>query len=79
MWEDYRTIGFNVHGIALITLFLFSVYAAVPLWAICVCVPRLRLSRRTHLMQASLYLLGWALIAGFIKLDPYQFITWLKD
>ncbi len=79
MWEDYRTLGFEVHALALLGIGLFAVYAAVPVWALCVCLPRFRVSARTHLIQAALYLLGWGLVAGFIVLDPYQFVTWLKD
>ena len=79
MWEEYRTTGFDAHGLALMGIWLFTMYAALPLWMLCICIPRLRLSARTHLIQAALYVLGWSLVAGFITLDPYQFVSWLKD
>ena len=79
MWEDYRTTGYDVHALAVMGIWLFTVYAAVPLWTLCICIPRLRLSAGTYLAQAALYVLGWGLVAAFIVLDPYQFITWLKD
>jgi hypothetical protein len=79
MWEEYRTAGFDLHYLTLLGVGLFALYAAVPLWTLCVCIPRFRLSARTHLVQAALYLLGWGLVAGFITLDPYRFVTWVID
>lgn len=79
MWEDYRTVGFNAHGVALQGVFLFAAFAALPLWTVCVCIPRFRLAPRTHLTQAGIFLLGWALVAGFVVLDPFQFVSWLAD
>lgn len=79
MWEDYRTTVFDVHLLAVTGVGFFTVFVSVPLWALCICIPRLRLSARTHLIQAALYVLGWSLIVGFVMLDPYQFIDWLAD
>jgi len=57
MWEDYRTTAFDAHGLALMGLGSSPVYAAVPCDALPL-HPRLRLSVRTHLIQAAVY--GWA-------------------
>jgi hypothetical protein len=79
MWEDYQTLGFQTHQLALLGVGLFAVYAAVPVWILCVSFRRLRASPRVLLVQAGIYLAGWALVAGLIRLDPYQFVTWLVD
>ncbi len=79
MWEDYRTFAFETHFLALQAVWLLAVYAAAPLWAVCVLLPRLRLPVRVHAFQALFYLTGWGLVAGLIALDPFQFVTWLKD
>jgi hypothetical protein len=79
MWEEYRTSAFDIHSIGIIGLWFFAVFVAVPLWTLYICLSRLRLPPRTHMIQAAVYLLGWALVVGFVALDPYEFITWLKD
>jgi hypothetical protein len=79
MWEDYRTSAFDVHWILLIGVGLFAVYAAIPVWIGCKCLRRVRSSKRADLAQAALYIVGWSLLAGFIALDPYQFVTWFAD
>ena len=79
MWEDYRTPLFDVHWSVLIGVAFFAIYAAVPLWIVSVAVRRFRSSKRNHGIQAGLYLVGWGLIAAFIALDPYGFVTWVAD
>jgi hypothetical protein len=79
MWEDYRSPLFEVHWWAVMGVAFFALYAAVPLWILTVAVRRFRSSRRVHVTQAGLYLVGWGLIATFITLDPYRFITWFAD
>ena len=79
MWEDYRTPAFDLHWQLLIGVALFAVYGAIPLWILCVAWRRLRTSRHAHIAQAAAYVIGWGLVAGFIALDPFQFVSWFAD
>ena len=79
MWEDYRTPAFDLHWIVLIGVGFFAVYGAIPFWLLCVCLRRLRCSKKAHFAQAAAYVVGWCLLAGFIALDPYHFVSWFAD
>lgn len=79
MWEDYRTVGFEMHQGVLIGVALFALYVAGPLWAVFVCIPRLRQSWGTHWRQLAVYALGWCCVLAFIALDPYHIVTWWRD
>src|SRR4051794_26396598 len=59
MTEDYHTLAFRIHEYALIAILLFTVFAAGPLWLVCLFFWRLRLSWRIHATQAVVYGLGW--------------------
>lgn len=79
MTENYHTTAFRTHEHVLIAVLLFTVYAAVPLWVVCLCFRRLRLSRRAHVMKAAVYGLGWLLILLASKYDPTTFTEWFLD
>jgi hypothetical protein len=79
MMEDYRTIPFRIHEYVLIGILLFAVFAAGPIWLVCLFFRRLRLPWRVHVTQAAIYGLGWLLIFLASKYDPTTFTAWFLD
>ena len=77
--EKYNTSAFKRNLVIFAGVAVFTIYAAPALWLVCVCLPLFRLSFKTHMIQAALYVAGWGLIAGYWALDPGRFITWLLD
>ena len=79
MWEDYSTPAYTAHLLVFVGVALFTVYAAIPLWLLAICLPWFRISLKTHLAQAGTYAAGWGLIALYAKLDFGWFVTWFLD
>jgi hypothetical protein len=72
--ETYRQLD------GVVTLFaMFTVYAAIPLWLGALCFRVFRISKRTHLIQAGMYVLGWVLILVYGMVDPGKFVSWYLD
>jgi hypothetical protein len=79
MWENYQTIAYTAHEQFFVWFALFTVYAAIPLWLLALCFRPLRISRRTHLLQAGAYAAGWGFIALYATWDPGRFTEWFLD
>jgi hypothetical protein len=78
--KDYDLgLLYDVHNILFSFIYLFAVYAAVPLWFICLLFPRLRPSRRERWLQPVVFLGGWAVIVLAAYLDPTTFTKWFLD
>jgi hypothetical protein len=79
MIENYETTAYNLHMLVFISALLFAVYVAVPLWLISLCFRVFRISLKTHLIQAGVYAVGWALIVLCTLVDPCKFVEWFLD
>ena len=79
MFENYKTTAYSQHEQVFIWVALFTVFAAIPLWLASLCIRVFRISLKTHLIQAGVYALGWALIALYALVDPGRFIEWFLD
>lgn len=79
MRESYRTSAYEFHETALVWAAMFVLYAAIPLWVLCVSIRPLRSTARVHLIQAGIYVMGWGLVVGFLALDPFGFVSWFMD
>ena len=79
MLENNETAAYNGHEQVFIWGTLFTIYAAVPLWLVSLCFGMFRISFKTHLIQASVYVAGWALIALYCFIDPGRFAEWFLD
>jgi hypothetical protein len=79
MMENYDTTAYNQHEQVFIWVALFTVYAAIPLWLVSLCFRPFRISVKTHLMQAGVYVLGWVVIAIYGFVDPGKFTEWFLD
>ena len=75
-WE-YEPQGFVTDGSAYLPD--FTVFAAGPLWMVCLCIKALRLPWRVHLAQVLVYGLGWLLIFLAARCDPTTFTEWFRD
>jgi hypothetical protein len=79
MVEDYKTFAFDVHEMILILVGYFAVFIALPLGLILVCFKRFRGPMSLHIRQAATFVVGWALIVLFARLDPTTFTDWFMD
>src|SRR5262245_53795785 len=79
MWENYQTLPYRIHEGAFLIILLFTVFAAIPLWIVFLCIRRLRLSWRSHIAQVVVYGLGWLVILVAGKHDPTPFTEWFLD
>ena len=79
MIENFNTVAYSRHEQLFIWVALFTVYAAIPLWLVALCFRVFRISLKTHLIQAGVYALGWALIALYGFIDPGKFTEWFLD
>lgn len=79
MVDKYTTPAFSFHTQAVIGLGLFTMYAAGPLWLLCLCFRRFRVSARLHVMQAGVYAAGWGLVLAYVAWDPHRFVQWYLD
>lgn len=78
---EYQTAAFQVHE-QLFNVFLgFTIWGAIPLWLVLVCMQRFRpaWSWKRVLGQLLLFLTGWMLIALFIGLNPSGIVNWYLD
>jgi hypothetical protein len=79
MLENYDTPAFRVHGQVLGWVGFLTVLAAIPLWLLMLCFRPLRISLKTHLIQAGVYVAGWVLIYLYVAVDPGRFLEWFLD
>jgi magnesium-transporting ATPase (P-type) len=79
MLEHYDTAAYRAHALALIWVIFFTVFAAIPLWLLMLCFRPLRISLKTHLIQAGVYVAGWVLIIMYGAVDPGRFLEWFFD
>jgi hypothetical protein len=77
--ESYQTTAYSLHVQVFIGIALFAVYAALPLWLVSLCFRMFRISLKTHLIQAGVYAIGWALIILYAYADPCGFAEWFLD
>jgi hypothetical protein len=79
MLESYKTAAYDQHEQVFVWVALFTVYAAVPFWLVTLCFGIFRISLKTHLLQAGVYVAGRVLIALYSQIDPGRFVTWFLD
>ncbi|MBI4557102.1 MAG: hypothetical protein HY706_05910 [Candidatus Hydrogenedentes bacterium] len=79
MLEGYDTAAYRTHEQVLISVVVFAVCGAVPLWLASACLRLFRVSLKTLLLQAGAYALSWGLIALYIAIDPGRFTEWFLD
>lgn len=79
MIESYDTKGYHYHQWLVFLVGIVALYAAGPLWAVLVAIPKLRLSPKRHLLQLAVFISGFMLIFLAAKLDPTTFTEWFLD
>ena len=79
MIENYGTAAFDWHALTVIGFGVFTTYAAIPLGLLCLCFRPLRITRRTHLIQAGVFAAGWGVVWAYCAWDPQQFVAWYLD
>src|SRR5262245_11796038 len=79
MIEKFSTPWFDTHEKICFLVALLTIYVAPAIWFLLLFFRGLRLSLRLNLLQFATYGLGWGLIAGFCKWDPWRFVEWMLD
>jgi len=81
MVENYQTAAFRAHHGAVIWFGCFTIWGALPLWLVLVCIQRFRRSWswKLHVLQAAVYAVGWCAIAAYAAWDPGRFVDWYLD
>jgi hypothetical protein len=80
MFEDYHSPAFHIHEVILGIWLHFAVYAAGPLWLLCLLIPRLRPTwPRPLLTQLCTFSGGWLLGWALLTFDPTTFSAWFLD
>ena len=79
MVEGYDDFAFQLHEQLVGWMCLFTLHWAGPLWLVMLCIPQLRLSARSHMVQCAVFFGGWVLIFLAGQLDPTSFTEWLLD
>ena len=81
MVENYHATAYVMHERAFLWIGCFTVWGAIPLWLVLVCIQRFRplWSWKLHLVQAATYAAGWGAIAAYTAWDPCQFVAWFLD
>ena len=80
MSESYHSSAFHLHEVIFGTWFVFSVYAAGPLWFLCLLIPPLRPSwPRPRVAQFFTLIGGWLLNCTVVTFDPTTFSAWFLD
>ena len=59
----------------------FTIWAAIPLWLMLVCIQRFRpsWSWKLPMLQAVVYAAGWGIVAVYAACDPCRFLEWYLD
>jgi hypothetical protein len=70
---------YYLHSYAVLWFGLFTAYAALPIWLVCLCFRRFRFGWRIHLLQFSAFIFGCLAVAIYWKWDPNHFVTWYLD
>ncbi|MCW5198656.1 hypothetical protein VU06_02780 [Desulfobulbus sp. F3] len=76
--EEYHTVLFRTHEVFLYGAALVAFLVAAPLWLL-LCFRSFRVSWRTRLVQAMVFISGWLLISLSGKYDPTSFTDWFLD
>jgi len=71
--------GLALHDFVFAAMLLFGGFGAVPLWLILLCFRPLRISARTHVIQAGVLLLGTLTLWGGMMSLPPECVTWFLD
>ena len=79
MAESYSSPAFNLHTELVVCFGMFTAWGAIPLWLLFLCFRRFRFSRRMHLFQAGMFVVGWVCVIGYLVWDPQRFVTWFLD
>ena len=80
MFEGYHSSAFHVHEIIFGSWLIFSVYAAGPLWLLCLLIPSLRPTRpHPRLTQFFTLIGGWLLNCAILRFDPTTLSAWFLD
>jgi hypothetical protein len=77
--DDFTSRAYEAHQRATAWVGVTTIFAAGPIWALLLCFRALRISPKTHWLQAGIYLAGWGLIALYVFWDPLRFWEWLAD
>ena len=73
------SLGLALHEFCFAITLLFGGFVATPLWLILLCFRSLRISARTHVVQASILLLGLFMLWGGMMMLPSKWVTWFLD
>jgi hypothetical protein len=79
VFENYHTMACGLHEQVVIWVAVFTIFVAIPLWLISLLFRLFRISLKTHLLQAGVYIVGWAIIILYARIDPYKFAEWFFD
>jgi hypothetical protein len=79
IFENYHTTACILHEQLVVWVGMFTMFAAAPLWLASLFFRIFRISLKIHLMQAGAYIVGWALIILYTRIDPYKFAEWFFD
>ena len=80
MFEDYHSRTFDFHANTLGIFAAFCLYAAGPLWLVCLLIPQLRPAwPRAVVFQLITAVIGWLLMFGVLTFDPTTFSAWVLD
>ena len=78
MFEVYHSPAFDFHAGALFVFAASCLYAAGPLWLVCLLIPRLRPAwPRAVVLQLITAAIGWLLMLGVLTWDPTTFSAWI--
>jgi len=78
MTGNYQTTAFHVHQRAVFGLGCFTIWGAMPLWLVLLCVRRFccSWSWAMPILQVLVFALGWGAIAIFAASDFGHFVGW---
>jgi heme/copper-type cytochrome/quinol oxidase subunit 3 len=79
MVENYDSPAYRTHELVFTLIALFTLFVAVPSWLLMLCFRPFRISLRTHVVQAGVYVAGWLLIVLYGAIDPGRFMEWFLD
>ena len=73
------TVSLDLHQFIFAVVFFFGIFAAVPIWLLLLCFRPLRLDMLSHLVQASVLVVGWLVLIWGPMMVPPKYIAWFLD
>ena len=73
------SLSLALHDRLFAAMFFFGGFGSAPLWLILLCFRPLRISVRTHVIQAGILFLGLITLWGGMMGLPPEWVTWLLD